>query len=506
MITVAAVGNAMAASTHYIAANGSDSNNGTSKTTPWAHLPGMPNCSANCASYSPAAGDQFIFRGGDTWHHDSLGIAWGWSGTSTNRIYIGVDQTWYSGASWTRPILTCDGQDCADNIAGMWTQIWVWADYVTIDNLELTGLYVDGSGDRHAITWGNGVFGEIKNNYVHGWYRGASGGGEARLIGSYLGGGTDVIRGLAIHDNVIDGSDATGLGKTGMAIYSGAYSIYNNIVRYVYNGINGGFNRLYGNVVEHVDFYSTSGDHCNGIYQKGRFDTSETTVYEYNNVVRDSLGDSCVYWYVMNNENCASCTTYFYNNLVFNVNGSLVGLGGDPGNISGTAYFYNSTIVSYPGKSDNCIGGSTTENQGTAHYANIHCITGAGSIAAGANTKIDDAPGHSRLETLASAASNGYCEPGVGGCTATYPFAPTRSASPTVGTGAAQSTSVLSTFGSALGYDTTLAVGYDTVNHKVAVSEKTAFPRGSIWDIGAYEFVSVAQGPAAPTSLQAAVH
>ena len=49
MFAVISVGNALAATTHYIAANGSDSNNGTGKTTPWLHAPGMPSCSATCA-------------------------------------------------------------------------------------------------------------------------------------------------------------------------------------------------------------------------------------------------------------------------------------------------------------------------------------------------------------------------------------------------------------------------------------------------------------------------
>src|SRR6267142_1721560 len=68
LLTFAGLGNASAATTHYISkSTGSDSNNGTAKTSPWAHLPGMPSCTANCASYTPGAGDQFILMGGDTW-------------------------------------------------------------------------------------------------------------------------------------------------------------------------------------------------------------------------------------------------------------------------------------------------------------------------------------------------------------------------------------------------------------------------------------------------------
>ena len=102
-VAFAASGSMIAATTHYIAANGVDSNDGTSEGAPWAHLPGMASCTANCASYTPAAGDQFILRGGDTWANASFPIAWTWSGSSGSPIYIGVDKTWYSGSTGTGP-------------------------------------------------------------------------------------------------------------------------------------------------------------------------------------------------------------------------------------------------------------------------------------------------------------------------------------------------------------------------------------------------------------------
>src|SRR5579871_308349 len=71
------------ATTYYIAANGSDSNSGTSKTSTWTHAPGMKNCTAICASTVPKPGDQFIFRGGDTWHF----------GNSSASPYVGPYQT-----------------------------------------------------------------------------------------------------------------------------------------------------------------------------------------------------------------------------------------------------------------------------------------------------------------------------------------------------------------------------------------------------------------------------
>src|SRR5579863_1110508 len=97
-------GSAFATNYYIDYSSGNDSNNGTSKTSPWQHLPGMPGCQAQCTAASPKPADQFILKGGVTWPNSSLGWEWTWSGSAGNLIYIGVDQTWYAGSSWTRPI------------------------------------------------------------------------------------------------------------------------------------------------------------------------------------------------------------------------------------------------------------------------------------------------------------------------------------------------------------------------------------------------------------------
>ena len=107
------------ATTYYISTSGSDSNSGTSTSSPWQHAPGMSGCTSNCASKSPAAGDRFIFKGGDTWHYSASlgtkGLPWtitGGNGTSSSQIYYGVDVTFYNsnvcGSSWCRPKLDSD--------------------------------------------------------------------------------------------------------------------------------------------------------------------------------------------------------------------------------------------------------------------------------------------------------------------------------------------------------------------------------------------------------------
>ena len=105
-------------SCYYVAANGSDSNDGASEASghPWLHAPGMPAATGNPAALNPTGGVGIIFRGGDTWHFGNSGASpytggtwsWSWNGVSGAPNYIGVDPTWYSGGSWVRPLLTWD--------------------------------------------------------------------------------------------------------------------------------------------------------------------------------------------------------------------------------------------------------------------------------------------------------------------------------------------------------------------------------------------------------------
>src|SRR5262249_2491898 len=107
---------------YYVAAGGSDMNNGTSEATPFQHAPLMANCANSCAAVTLAGGSAIIFKGGDTFHFGNntgsySGGRWnignaGINGTSSNLIYVGVDPTWFTGGSWTRPIFNGDNPLC----------------------------------------------------------------------------------------------------------------------------------------------------------------------------------------------------------------------------------------------------------------------------------------------------------------------------------------------------------------------------------------------------------
>ena len=98
----------VSATTYYVATSGSDTNNGTSKTTPWAHLPGMANATGTAGSHSAVAGDTFVLRGCDVWYNASLPLVLNHGGSSGNPVTITVDQTWYNTTScpsaWNRPV------------------------------------------------------------------------------------------------------------------------------------------------------------------------------------------------------------------------------------------------------------------------------------------------------------------------------------------------------------------------------------------------------------------
>jgi hypothetical protein len=71
------------ATTYYVSNAGSDSNNGTTSGTSFAHSPYASGCTATCASITLQPGDTVLLNRGDLWH-DKILIAS--SGTADNVI------------------------------------------------------------------------------------------------------------------------------------------------------------------------------------------------------------------------------------------------------------------------------------------------------------------------------------------------------------------------------------------------------------------------------------
>ncbi len=495
----------------FIAASGSDSNNGTSKTTAWLHAPGMNGCSGNCASTTPQAGDQFVFRGGDTWHAKTgspvgLQWMWKWSGSSASPIYIGVDQTWYSGSVWKRPILNLDNPtstsfvtSCAYDEYNFNAVNLNGVNYVTFDNFEFTGVcwtqLPTYGGANYFTRTGTHII--LSNSYFHGWTMvhviptSCCMDQGVMVLGAALAGASY----NAIVGNVFDGSDSPP--NTGWALYADAYDVHGNVFRYVSNGLNSPTNMVtvHDNLFEYVTESFDPTTHSSAVEGNGAV-AGQTQSY-YNNIFRHTTSGT-VFWPTV------ATTIYVYNNVFFD--------NGNPGNTillspassSGTttAVMYNNTIDA-PSKIRIFGGNSATPSwNGPVNFQNNHLIgyspeslSSVYTVDSGANPTISDG-GNEVFQSESTANSQGYT--------------PSNSYAPTSGTGAsvqagANQTSSCNAAGAALCSGTSEGAsegsGWVAVFPAINIVGR---PGAGAWDVGAYEFNSSAT-PNPPTGLAALV-
>jgi hypothetical protein len=533
------------ATTYYIAANGSDSNNGTSNTSPWAHAPGMPECESTCASVRPSAGDKYIFRGGDVWHLGnssatpyvgSGGWSWNWSGSSGNPIYVGVDQTWYSGSSWVRPVFSGDNPlwsgsgfpgSCAHSNGG--TLIGLGPNsYVTFDNIEISGVcWSNNTGSNGAMLEvpGGATNIIVSNFYCHGWTVTSGASDNFPCIETY-GGGTSADMNQYVKI-VVDGSDSphfgagsqncqwSGNGSSGCASGQGfngshVYDVHDSVIRYVSNiMVTANCHTMHDNVFEYLYPTFASGSvqqHPNVMNCLGG--ATGDPLFWYNNIMRHTFSTENVYFAVRTN-------IYFFNNVMYDNMNSTVGVipGGcirfnNVGNSSQptTAYIYNNTFGDNTCQLKFEVANSPlTAWSGTGIFQNNHMInfTGLGGVYicnTGGQCSISD-KGNEVYQTTSAASQQGY--------TASNEFAPTGSSGATVGAGASLSgtCSTASTDSELCGGTSDGAAEKPANGGEIANFPAIAMiPRQSSWDAGAYQFgSSSAQPPAPPTGLAAVV-
>lgn len=484
------------ATTYYIDyAAGSDSANGTSPTAPWQHMPGMQGCTGNCAKTTPKAGDKIILKGGVTWPNAAFPITWTWSGTSGSPIYIGVDQTWYSGGSWTRPIFNAGGTDITGTVGGTVTNNYWWSpsvSYVTWDNIELTGWHVTFVGGVNPYAYGRSSCGyfsgttyvTLSNLYVHGWsHSGTLTSGNAEGFLCIVGyGGTTPQPGDRITHMVFDGSDSITGGTSGMMTYawpSITYSVCHDTPNCLMLAGDGevAYNLIY-NINEDFDAYS----HANAIESLG---SDSSPFYIHDNVIHDmQIGESMM----IGNPNEID---YVWNNVIYN----LLAPGANPptwpqNGTSGTAlYIWNNTVVPLSG--NQCFIQSGSSYYPTLYIQNNYCISTIG-LSVGITTP-SAVITNNVTQTPTVANGQGYTS------TQTYVYSPTASSKATVGAG----TNLTSSWPT--GYstnDTSYACTQNAANQSVCPARPTV-SRGATWDAGAYRFAS---GMTVPTNLTATVH
>ncbi|MBW5438028.1 hypothetical protein FXB41_25700 [Bradyrhizobium canariense] len=388
-------GNRSFGSTYYVSAEGADSHDGITKSTAWLHAPGMPDCSATCATTIPKPGDRFLFRGRETWHAanglvQGIPWVWTWSGTSRDHIYIGVDHTWFSGPSWSRPVLDMDNplstdrpESCAYDDSDITALTLKNVHHVDFDGFEFTGKCW-GAVPRGASIFRSGSSITISNSYFHGWTMATHAGDDTHYM--ILGAGSGITDNVVV-SNIFDGSDSS-LGTTskrssGFGIYAECYDVHNNVFRRLSNGAvcsnptyvhDNLFEFLYNPVERHFA-------HGNVVESLGGL--AEGRTYFYNNVIRHT-NEGVTIWlqgsvlYVFNNvfsdiDNPMNC-------LMQNPPGFSAGVG------SATSHVYNNTFESPCHIHFNGANSTTPSWSGPVHFANNHLV-GYSSLSAGVDCR-----------------------------------------------------------------------------------------------------------------------
>lgn len=514
---------------YYISAAGADSNDGTSESKPWLHLPGMPKCTGACDSTKPEAGTGFILRGGDTWHFGNSSASpytggtwtWHWNGSSESPIYVGVDQTWYSGSSWSRPVLNGDNPtSTSTTLTGCPYQVGsgnvmfapIEISYLQFDNFEMTGMCqaVYGSFGRNVyVEDPASQYSTFEHLYIHGWthkqfackldlkthepvgmcY------GASVFLGSN---GSRVETGIQYLYDVIDGEDSDPAGW--MQIYDPmftmAYSVLNNgsqIVsslghtfhdNLVMNWVDPGDKIAHGNLYEEVDEPSGT----NAIYNNVWF-----------NAYNRGIAGVC-FWPAPP----VGSTLYVFNNVWYNVE-----CGGNYFNIGqnrrdqGTINLFNNTLENPQNGAILTCASSRYSAPFTA--ANNHYITDSTPYfpSCRRGTKIAEVPMSHR-----SAKRQGYAASEI------YGYSPVIGSGPTIGIGTneqsfcsamiASGDPMIRAAGTSCRSDTTYACRYNSTNHTVICPARaaTARPSGSPWDAGAYQSQSAAQSRAGEKAME----
>jgi hypothetical protein len=462
------------ATTFYIDyASGSDANSGTSKSAPWMHAPGMQGCSAVCASTAPKPADSLILKGGVTWPNSSFQWDWSWSGSSGSPIYIGVDTTWFTGGSWARPILNAQGSTIGGN--NDFINMSSGLSYVTIDNIEFTGMFWAGSqayGNTVMIDISSSTNITIENCYFHNWTHGSGAGDDLKVI---QGSTTPPYN----TGTVITNCTFTGLpggSDSGMATYAVPEADH-NIVHDMTNGILVSHNAsVHDNTIYNILTSFDSAQHENAIES-----TNGGTSYIYNNLIHDT---TAVTIFVGGGDGSGAETDYIFDNVIYNSSPIPIQIDTQPV-AAGTAYVYNNTIEAGSSSGtalrivDRAQGALSVLDLRNNHYisdlsGNPACYS-SGSGCANVTTVTDS----SNLKmTHATAASQGFTS------SEAHPYSPTA------------------TNNSALG------AGIDLTSRGIAAldSDILGVPRPSVsaWDVGAYLYSGAAAArPQAPTGITA---
>ena len=331
--------------------SGVDTNNGTATGTPFAHAPGMPDCSDACATaYAALTGDDLVvLKGGETWTA---------SGAQVNVLVIksgsaGHPITYQGGqllgTPWGTGYPILDGNNQAEGMAhpsGSGTK----TDYITID-----GIKVINTAERNCIQFYTDYGGlEVKNS----WLEGGGSNGIAVIV-------MNNANSVLIHNN---------------RIKNNANQLFSNVTSgYTLDNF-----QIYDNIIEGCDDTIDLGPlHPDGLQMTGYTETpwAMTNLKIYNNLFRGnwySGGTGMIYLQWANGVEIYNNLFAFENTTgvfdpVYSFSPGIIVIGGVATQHNDNIKIYNNTITSVANYGYNlgardCI--SISANQGTIDIRN----------------------------------------------------------------------------------------------------------------------------------------
>lgn len=445
----------MARTFYFDFVGGSDSNTSTqaqSKTTPWKRHPYMTGFTG---SYSHTAGDRFIFKGATTWTGACFPLTPTTGGSSgAGNDYYGVDSTWFAGASWSQPVFDLQ---YATNV-GIHEGSGIG--FITIDDLELCHSLTTVEGTNGLITVDTPNNSLISNCYLHGW--------KTTLTTDEAHGGLICGAGFGTNNVIenceIENSELSGVKPNGIALRYGGI-VRNCLIHDVSSAVlftqtfhdNTLYNVAYPLTGASANVGFDTGYHSNVIYIDGAGPGNSSFVYD--NTVYNCAGGAGFFYPNPH----GGQFQYVYNNRAwgnFGVNGMVLidtynygsGVGGNAFVMNNTFVFDNNNAIRIVGldsihpildslvQSNNHLIGSSVGISNATQGSNVTTLTTATNLPMSA----------------ATATTQGYV---LGNN-----YAPTALSNSTVGAG--------------------------TNENAFFTTDILGVVRGSVWDIGAYEYVA----------------
>lgn len=442
------------ATTYYISYSaGSNSNNGTTTSTPWKSHPYMQTgagCAGSPHAYTHVNGDRFIFKGGDSWPAACFDMVIATGGSSGSPDYYGVDAAFFTGGAWTRPKFDPNHATPTGNymIKGFGTSNQTW------DNIEIVnqGVAVQAGAFSvgEAFQYANSDTGIIlQNMYIHDWnINGALSGDNVEYSAGSIYGNV-ILLNSEIEDSAGYMTSGPTNVRTGGACQN-CEEVGGNQIHDVMAGcfsVNSCHDNTFYNMTGEIQSYTSL--HSQIIED----DADQGSMAVYNNIIHDSSGIGVTIYM------CPP--TWIYNNVIWNTNNVNIMMSGACGPAAGTSYVENNTVDCSNGTA--CFGTDSKGTlNGTVNLKNNHWITNGSPTSFPSSITTLNQTTNITMST-STATSQGYTSGNV--------YQPTSGGDSTVGAG------------------TNLSSSPNCTGNLTALCfDRLGLARGATWDIGAYEF------------------